>query len=85
MNYIVCSVSTYIHYINQPAPQPRKHKMATVEKENNTGGAQKQVSIHIREDSDSELQALFDIALNKEMIVVYSVVNCLNHGTFIIW
>jgi len=65
VNYIVCSVSTYIHYINQPAPQPRKHKMATVEKENNTAGAQKQVSIHIREDSDSELQALFDIALNK--------------------
>ena len=51
--------------------------MATVEKENSTGGAQKQVSIHIREDSDSELQALFDIALNKEIIVILiNVVYC---------
>ena len=50
--------------------------MATVEKENSTGGAQKQVSIHIREDSDSELQALFDIALNKEITVVLTVVYC---------
>jgi hypothetical protein len=28
-----------------------------------TGGESKQVSIHVREDSDSELQALFDISL----------------------
>ena len=47
---------------NNKDPQQQANNNNNNTNNNNTA---KQVSIHIREDSDSELQALFDISLNK--------------------